>query len=338
MPHNEDVLLPTLVSDTLAIAPSQLRKLDQLASESINGDEGSEHSPTSQISIGGDGVEFDNTGYIHGGVTSKGHNETPSILFKAGHWPSHSPVKTGRVVFPIRPRLSNQFENFFSNNYNVGPGFLQFVNGGNPQLMMVPLPLNNFPIGAKISSIELNFKVGVNNSVLPSDTIYFALLTKPANKNVAYPSTRIEPWQSSHPYSTGSMIVSNTFAADNYSTPYAYEKTNPGTQTSSLFEPAGLAAGASAVSDNGITWTRRSLKDTSNIINLFTKRFPLPATAEQYFNGGKVNTITISNVNVFPTINNFDHILYIRDRTTTKNRFLSLVVNFANISEIRNIL
>lgn len=337
MAHNKDILLPSLLSDTAVIAQSQLQELDQRASESINGDEGGIWTPESQISIGGDGVEFDNVGFIRGGVTSKGQGLNPSVSFEPGHWPTHNPAKTLRVVFPIRAGLWNNYDNIYNiENWGAQNGVLRFTKYDNTMTMMVPLDMRKFPFSGKISSITLNFKAGI--SMLPANYLSMVLVTKAAvSKYTGYPVMRIEPWKPTTVYKQYDFVIPSTFVSDNYTNPFAYVKLNSGSSLSGTTEPAGFATNQPVVFDGSITWTAISLKNTGNIVTYFQNKYPIPATEALWYNGGNPKSFTVSNINVFPKVVNHDYVLYIQDMTRSRNLFTSLVVNFTDITQMRNV-
>lgn len=100
MAHNDYVFHRGLVHPHTVPTPGRLRKLDQLASESVNAREGGFWSPTSPINLGGAGVTLSGaTCELAGGVaTGRGSN---GIILGPGILPTLDPPAIRSVTIPI---------------------------------------------------------------------------------------------------------------------------------------------------------------------------------------------------------------------------------------------
>lgn len=333
MSHNEDVLRVTALADTTVITPEILRRMDVLASQSLNGDEGGVWVPEKPIVIGGDGLKFDNSGTIEGGIATSSFARRGAIELAEAHWPTFA-ARTHRVVFPLNDAMFNNWENIFFDK-----GAAPWYNGllfETSTSVRCPLPSQRFPRGAKIKNITLNYRVGKQPSTAPGATPSFILVAKTPTRFKGAIVSDFPRWLPGHHYVAGDRVISNSFAPSltNARMFYCSGGFPPGISGGS--EPAAFATanpGDLILDNSQVLWVCVSLNDVTSLditgnFAFYSTSAPYTPSPSVYYNAGNPKTISISNVTTFPDVIPAEYYVCIRDSTNTFSTYHSLVIDF----------
>lgn len=167
MSHNDRPFRSPVLPPHFVPTPSFLRRLDQAASESLNGDGGGLWSPSAPIIIGGAGAALSSLGGFTGGIATGQRSLPGALLLGDGDYPTFSTPRTRTVVFPIC-----DFLNTFVDANNATSIYDQSTSGallstGSNCLLNVRLDSKRFPVGATIASVTLRFTVGAKPAAVP---------------------------------------------------------------------------------------------------------------------------------------------------------------------------
>ena len=350
MAHNDYVIPYSLWSDKSVPAPSTLRKLDQIVSESINGNEGGTWNPEKQIIIGGQGLACTANGTFSGGVQTKKKSRAGGALILGDNdWPTYPSARSRTIVIPIRSALGiGDFgQSDISGITHEGiPGITQIglSQPGLPStsnLLRIPLPSNRLPRDGIITGATLKFRLGgrpvaiAATANLPKFTIVGH--NYDATQSIAV--CTIPVWQASHTYSNNATTLNtNGYVVGNPQRPVAFKCTVSG--VSGGTQPAAFATAivGQTVADGGVTWSCFSIGNMVNWSSFFT-RVTVPISVSEYYAEGQPKSITLVSPNVHQIIDtdNFTYFLNIIDNSYDANCYLSLSLTYTSTSMIPGI-
>jgi hypothetical protein len=188
MAHNDRFYRPSILAPTWVPTPSQVRRLDQQTSESVNGDEGGTWHPEKPIIIGGAGVRLFGASSITGGVTTGKYAPDGALLLGDSDYPEYVTPRTRTVLFPI---VDDYWAAADDNATSQSPLVADYVQGepGRFQLTKqtvgaavtsMGLDTKRFPPGATISEVRLCFRVGMKPATVPASLPSFIFTTATA--------------------------------------------------------------------------------------------------------------------------------------------------------------
>lgn len=333
MAHNEDVLRVAALAGTTVITPEILRRLDILASQSLNGDEGGIWTPENPIVIGGDGLKFDNAGSIEGGISTSQFARSGAIELADGHWPMFA-ARTHRIVFPLNDAMFNNWENIYAND-GTAPAYngIRFESSAS---IRCPLPSHRFPRGAKIKNVTLNYRVGKQPSSAPGTTPALVLIAKTPTRFKGAVVSNFPYWLPSHHYVTGDRVISNSFTPSLTNARMFFCIGGLSTGTSGATEPPEFVTAnpGDIFADGGdVLWTCVSLNDVTSLdisgtFAYYSTSAPFTSSPSAYYNSGNPKTISIPNITAFSEVIPAEYYVCIRDSTNTFNTYHSLVIDF----------
>lgn len=364
MAHNKPSLGRLGANNLTVIEPSQIRDLDQQASESVNGDAGGSWAPESPIAIGGQGLKVTNYAQFTGKVsTGPGTN---GLVLGDSDYPVLTTPRTRSFVIPIESLWLKSESQTVSNNHPVDEGVAGSVQALADNVLTFTtasymsgwIPSFRLPNGATLVSAEFRFRVAVRPSTLPTMFPLFRVFRVPTNSasytNIATNELYDYPqWQASFNYT--SLV----------GTGYAVRRTDAsggqhgwifrlvaGSGSSLGSQPAGFAAPASPgtnIVESGLTWQAEKIWDSAvhpfgngpyamprGNMNYAPTSPPYGTAMDQYFAKGTGQSVTIP----FNQNNTIDTLTYgygwdIYDPSLTKNIYTAIKITVSSISSIR---
>lgn len=165
MAHNEFVFWRGVVDDHTVPTPAHLRKLDQLASESVNIVEGGSFNPATPIFIGGAGVELNGTTCkLMGGVeTTRG---SAGVIIGVGTEVLIEPAASRTIMLDLLDDLRMTTLNNGNNSASFIPVYdpwwgLQHIEreaGYSTRKLIMMLPHNRVHNGARLERARLRLR------------------------------------------------------------------------------------------------------------------------------------------------------------------------------------
>src|SRR3954471_23796930 len=100
--HNDRLYRGVPFGNPTVPSPALLRRLDEIAAQGINGDEGGLWTPSTKLVIGGSGVQISNAGGFTGGVATGSRAPARALVLGDSDWPTYSTPRTRTVLFHIQ--------------------------------------------------------------------------------------------------------------------------------------------------------------------------------------------------------------------------------------------
>lgn len=334
MPHNDYVFLADQVSGISVPTPDQLRNLDLLASQSIDGDNGGIYTPANRIIIGGAGVSLPG-GQIVGVATGPNAKAGGALILGDNDYPSFTAARTRTTVFALRDFFSGyDFATVGATGYMYDesvPGSLQFTGApGSTGDALVPLPSHRFQPGGTLSTFKLTLQVGFKPAAVPNTMPGFRIVRIPYTG--AYSTTLTEvyfipSWAASHAYLVGDLVIPTSANGKQFRCSTA--GTSGGAQPAAF----GTASLGNTVPDNTAAWT---CENGPNNPFFHYATLPRPSTTDTYFANGTPQTITMTvNANATIDTGTYVYLVDILDLSATQNIFHSLTLTTSNIASMQ---
>lgn len=362
MAHNKPSLGRFGVTNYTVIEPSNVRDLDQQASESINGDEGGTWNPVEPIAIGGLGVKLvtdpaaataNFTGPIRTGPLSQGlilgDNEVP--VFETARTTSFA-IHLGNIFAKSESQPTVRFNSPFDAGV---PGRIQTTSrtsGATVTYLNGWIPSYRLPRGSIISSVEFRFRVGYKPATLPAGLPMFRVFRVPktgnyvsmaANELWDYPQ-----WQPSFNYSSligTKYAVRRTNASGGLNSWIFRLVSGGGSFLSGAAQPAAFSAGTTIglnIVDNAVTWQAEALNSNNGYFAMprgnmvFSPTAPFGTSVDEFYAFGRTQTITITpNQNSAVDTANYNYGWDITDVTLCDVIYTSIKVNLTNVIDLR---
>lgn len=189
MAHNDRLYRGVPFAFPTVPTPALLRRLDKVASQGVNGDEGGLWAPKTPIVIGGAGVSVGSAGGFTGGIATTPRAAPGALILGDSDWPKFSAGRTRTVLFPVEDVFSAGVD------YNSAPlqTYTQGVPGAFGQsatslTFAVPLDIKKFPIGATIASVTMRFSVGTRPTAVPGSLPDIFLLSNALSDDAFLPT------------------------------------------------------------------------------------------------------------------------------------------------------
>lgn len=304
--------------------------LDELSTESINGDSGGTYAPASAIILGGAGLSLQSTAcqFLGGLVTYSGGR----LYLGDDDYPLVSPSRTRTVVLPIASAFTS-----VNSGYACG-GSQSWVLQDNPLGIKsanvgaeVEIPLSSLgwrPTacmnGATITQVAVTFRVGQTHAVVPSSTPTVGLY-RVSSSGKAF-TLLASTWTASHTYAVGNYVAPTS---GNFNNLY-FKATSITTGTSGGTEPTWPTVLGQSVIDSGVTWTCYGCLGSISP----------PANAAAYYAGGNAQTMLLTpNQDNVVDRTQYAWILTVQDENSTGalagNTLHSVTLTLSGISDLR---
>lgn len=313
--HNDYVQPAGLWPEPHAPTPDQLQRLDQTASEAVNGDGGGTWAPASPLVIGGAGVQSNAAGGFSGPIrTGRNARAGGALVLGDNDLPRIFPPKTvSRIMTPrdfyskfdqARPDPAPTLPKYWpidestpgrvrSLDYTIPGSFgIPPTPVGKATHLLFPIPSHLLVNGAMFSELRFRFST---QFAAPAFTTFTAMpgfrvvRCGPSGSylGVANELYVIPAWTAATPYLVGALVIP---AVPNG---YQFRCFNAGTSGGS--QPGGFSGTSfgSPVTDGGVTWIAEPGPATAN--GHFCN-FPFVDT-KTFFNAGRPQDIEMNALN-----------------------------------------
>ena len=315
MPHNDYTNVGGLWPSSVVPTPDAMRRLDQAASECIDGDNGGTWTPSSPIIIGGAGVSLLNNVAVSGAVSGPRAAAGGGIILSS-QFLSVVPARTRTTVVALRDFLTRLDENVAIYN-ELGGGVSAFAG----TTFSCPLPSQRIHRNFTPLSVTLRMRVTARPAAVPTSMPGFVITRIPATgswisgTNEYY---QIPTRANSTAYALGALVLPTVANGTQFRCIVA--------GTTAAAQPAGVTTGTvnfTAVTDGSVSWrceTGPAAANSSHVVTLAR-----PATVDAYFNQGAFQDITfIPNANGPWDSANYGHSITVTDPSGTLNAFHSV--------------
>lgn len=239
----------------------RLRRLDQVASEGLNGKDGGTWAPESAIAIGGGGLTINGASWSAIGRTSTGRAGT--IELPGSVTPTCSPARSRMVVLPLLPSSDFSISDFGDRVEHQSASPFGVFSGAVGGTHFFPLPSLRMHHGATIDRMRLRWRSNVqptsivaNNTQMPRIRAF--RIHKNGNTSASWtPSNSADlfvypPWVLNTVHAVNDMVHSTTGGAWGGSNGKIYRCVVAG--TSGGAEPAWSTTVGANQADNTVTW------------------------------------------------------------------------------------
>lgn len=353
MPHNDYSFRDVFGSPNGPIVPTPgiLRRLDQQASQSLNGDAGGTWSPFNPIIIGGAGLQANNYWRVRGGVqTGPRAASGGSIIIGNGAWPAYTDPggtslspRTFTRVLPLRDFYVSQdllgFHNTIGQPYTETPGQLTpqpWTSTSSSHFLLQIPPHLMFDVGNQNTGganaptkVILRMRIPLSASSaasVPNKMPGFRLFRIP--QGGIYSTTTSEHyyypvWQASHAYAPSSdQTAANSVVTPTSVNGRLFRCSVGGTSGGS--QPAAFATATvgQTVTDGGVTWVCETGPVTTYAHFVTMNR---SASSAAWSAGGLAQDIVmIPNANAPWDLKSYSYMVEILDQSGVKCIFHSL--------------
>jgi hypothetical protein len=300
MAHNENVMPGGKWPTGLPPLPSRMRRMDQLSSETIDGDAGGTWAPVKPIIIGGAGVTIYSLGGFAGTVqTAPGALAGGALVLGDNDYPTaalaHTRTQTIglRDFFNRRDRINPEdaATGFYPLDESM-PGTLKNISNvlhPSAARFVGPIPSARLIQGAILLSMTLKMRVPTAPLGMPTTMPGFRIVR--VAKTGAYSTTTSDLYliptrANTHAYVVGDLVIPSAANARQFRCTIA--GTSAGAQPAAF----GTASAGDAVVDGGVTW--RCELGPNHAYGHYC-RLARAADSNGYYAGGNVQSISASS-------------------------------------------
>ena len=353
--HNRHISKTGLWPRSIVPTPGLMRRLDQVASESINGDDGGSWSPASPIVIGGTGgMVLFGTGQLGDVTTRPAVSGRGKLTLSDSDYPTFTTPITRTEVMGLRDFFSRRDKMDPGDGTNSGasayyaydessPGGI--INQGSPLRtfnpndthLLCPIPHTHLIDGATIAAVTLTYRLVSAPNVVPPIMPGFRILR--VGPDGAYLNALSEIYQiptrtSVFAYSVGDLMIPTAQNGKQYRCTVA--GTTASVPPTSALNAAAIGA---TVTDGTVTWKAES---GPSAVSGHYCRLPRPSSIAGYYNGGQPQQIVMSTqpslINNTVDFSSFAYWLQVYDPGPTSGWdtvYHSLKIDLSNVTVLR---
>lgn len=315
MPHNDYTNVGGLWPSVIIPTPDAMRRMDQAASECIDGDNGGTWNPSSPIIIGGAGVSLLNNVRLTGVVTGPRAAGGGGIVLTS-QFVVLETARTRTTVVPLRDFLTRVDGDSPYNELGAGISAFAAVGGA----FSCELPSRRIHRGYTPLSVTLRMRVGARPGSVPVNMPGFNVTRIPST-GLWNPGGneyfQIAPRANLTAYAIGALVVPVPTNGTQFRCIVA--------GTSAAAQPAGVTTGTvnfTPVVDGSVSW-RCETGPTFGGLQMTS--LPRPATVDAYFNAGNYQDITfVPNTLGAWDSATYGHFITVTDASGTLNAFHSV--------------
>jgi hypothetical protein len=321
MAHNDHASLAGQYPTTFVPTPTILRRLDQMASQCIDGDNGGAWTPTSPVVVGGLGVSMTANGSLSTVSTGKRAAVGGGVVLTTAYL-AISPARARTTVTALRDfsiRHDDELDTARSYREHLASGIVDVATGFSARVPSLRLHKGYTP-----TNVTLRMRVGTRPAAMPNAMPGFNITRSPASGVWAAGTNeyfKIATRVNSTAYAVGALVLPAAQNGRQFRCSVA--------GTTAAAEPA--AFGTANPGDTVVDGTASWVCETGPALNAqHFMRLPRPTTVDGYFNGGNFQDLAFvpNNIGSFNT-DAYSHDVVVTDTSGTLNAFHSLRIDWS---------
>ena len=323
MGHNDHAAMAGQYPAAFVPTPAFLRRLDQAASESIDGDNGGSWAPASPLVIGGAGVSLTANGSLSGVRTGKRAANGGGIVLTTAYV-TISPARPRTTVVALRDYLRrHDDETEIARPYAESGPSIVGVNASFTGFAC-RVPSTRIHHGYIPTKVTLRMRVGARPTTVPTSMPGF-VVTRTASTGVwgsgANEYYQIATRTNTTAYLVGALVLPSAQNGRQFRCSVA--GTSGGSQPGAFT----TAAVGDTVTDGGASWLCET-GPTASAPHMVT--LPRPTTVDAYYNQGNFQDISfVPNLNGAWDSKTYGHSITVTDSSGTLNAFHSLRIDWS---------
>jgi hypothetical protein len=326
MPHNDHAAMAGQYPAAFVPTPAFLRRLDQAASESIDGDNGGAWAPSSPVIIGGAGASLTANGSLSGVRTGKRAANGGGIILTTAYV-TISPARARTTAVALRDFLLRHDDETES---AAGVPARPYSESG-PSIVGVSATFTGFACripsfrihnGYAPTRVTLRMRVGTRPAVVPTSMPGF-VVTRTAQTgvwNLGQNEYYAIPTRANlTAYNVGDLVIPSAQNGRQFRCTIAGTS---GASQPALFGSAVATNPPTTFADGSVTWAAETgpAFGAPHMVTL-----PRPSTVDAYFNQGNFQDISfVPNLNGVWDSKTYGHNITVTDASGTNNAFPSL--------------